>query len=301
LETIVSNATRGRRQTAFTLIELLVVIAIIAILAAILFPVFAQARDKARQTSCLSNMKQWATATIMYVQDYDETYPLAMTWSGTWFSGAQDTPANWRLTNAGQIEEVNSFHANAIQPYMKNTEMAYCPSAEDYDFPGASYTNPRAPFWKNTYRYNGLLHQYPEGMMDRSADVIMLTEGNGKVAVKGFATPSPVLTGCTTRDCIYQPKTTACATGGGGTSGTYTPRGSQWVHSGGQNFAFADGHAKWRRLGAQLAPASTDRKVDPYTNYDPKGISASSWWDGCHACLFRPKVNANATSDFCNQ
>ncbi len=60
-------------QKGFTLIELLVVIAIIAILAAILFPVFAQAREKARQTSCLSNAKQMGTTTYMYVQDYDET------------------------------------------------------------------------------------------------------------------------------------------------------------------------------------------------------------------------------------
>ena len=65
----------GPQTAAFTLIELLVVIAIIAILAAILFPVFAQAREKARQTSCLSNLKQMATATIMYVQDYDEQFP----------------------------------------------------------------------------------------------------------------------------------------------------------------------------------------------------------------------------------
>src|SRR5436853_560395 len=66
-------------RRAFTLIELLVVIAIIAILAAILFPVFAQAREKARQASCLSNMRQIGTAITMYAQDYDETYPLGRT------------------------------------------------------------------------------------------------------------------------------------------------------------------------------------------------------------------------------
>ena len=63
------------KKRGFTLIELLVVIAIIAILAAILFPVFAQAREKARQTSCLSNLRQLGTGMMMYVQDYDDTYP----------------------------------------------------------------------------------------------------------------------------------------------------------------------------------------------------------------------------------
>ena len=66
----------SHRAHGFTLIELLVVIAVIAILAATLFPVFGQAREKARQITCLSNSKQLATATMMYVQDYDETFPM---------------------------------------------------------------------------------------------------------------------------------------------------------------------------------------------------------------------------------
>src|SRR5438132_5762988 len=69
---------RRSSNTGFTLIELLVVIAIIAVLAAILFPVFARAREKARQTSCLSNQKQIAMAVLMYIDDYDETFPFVL-------------------------------------------------------------------------------------------------------------------------------------------------------------------------------------------------------------------------------
>jgi prepilin-type N-terminal cleavage/methylation domain-containing protein len=68
---------QSRTKSGFTLIELLVVIAIIAILAAILFPVFAQAREKARATACLSNLKQLALGWLMYSQDYDEAYPMS--------------------------------------------------------------------------------------------------------------------------------------------------------------------------------------------------------------------------------
>lgn len=98
----------------FTLIELLVVIAIIAILAAILFPVFAQAREKARQSACLSNQKQLATGILMYSQDYDEMLLMGF-WKTTTGSGsASQTLCSWPAM---------------VQPYIKNTQVFLCPSA----------------------------------------------------------------------------------------------------------------------------------------------------------------------------
>jgi prepilin-type N-terminal cleavage/methylation domain-containing protein/prepilin-type processing-associated H-X9-DG protein len=100
-----------KSRSAFTLIELLVVIAIIAILAAILFPVFAQAREKARSISCMSNNKQYATATLMYAQDYDEHFPMAAWLDNTSFC-------------------VNTFYHD-VQPYVKNHQITQCPSEPD--------------------------------------------------------------------------------------------------------------------------------------------------------------------------
>ena len=106
---------RRRRNSAFTLIELLVVIAIIAILAAILFPVFAQAREKARQTACLSNTKQIGLGLAMYVQDYDEIFPGIM---------YQVSPPG---INGGGNDRIPL--ESQLDPYIKNAGVWACPSA----------------------------------------------------------------------------------------------------------------------------------------------------------------------------
>jgi prepilin-type N-terminal cleavage/methylation domain-containing protein len=120
-----------KRHQGFTLIELLVVIAIIAILAAILFPVFAQAREKARAATCLSNLKQVGMATRMYTQDYDEVlvpsylYNSTTTWKWWW---------------------------DLLQPYVKNMDVFVCPSGFDFD---THATERGVPAQKVKFSYGG--------------------------------------------------------------------------------------------------------------------------------------------------
>lgn len=128
------------RSKGFTLIELLVVIAIIAILAAILFPVFARAREKARQTSCLSNLKQIGLAMLMYAQDYEDVLPRS----------AQYNPPSVVLPEGGL-----DYWFQQIHPYVKNAQIFACPS---YASPGITSGGVTAtdPAWPNGvgYTYN---------------------------------------------------------------------------------------------------------------------------------------------------
>lgn len=189
-------------RRGFTLIELLVVIAIIAILAAILFPVFAKAREKARQASCLSNCKQLGLAMLQYAQDYDECLPTGqeVNWSGT----------------AGQ----SGFFANAVMPYVKNTQIFVCPSVPQ------AYGNT----WRNlgylyaSYGYNKLLD-------------------TGR-ALAAFQNPAQTLLLMDARNPWLDSTTTIYDRVG---DGDYN--GSTVFHNDGDNVTYLDGHAKWSKLG----------------------------------------------------
>jgi prepilin-type N-terminal cleavage/methylation domain-containing protein/prepilin-type processing-associated H-X9-DG protein len=138
-----------RRRSGFTLIELLVVIAIIAILAAILFPVFAQAREKARQASCLSNCKQLGLAVQMYAQDYDENLP----YSGVY--GAQHP-----LYKQGYEW---GFWVVLLNPYIKSMNLWVCPSGKE------SFIGPKTDRIKVNYGYNEYLFHNWKGYASLAA------------------------------------------------------------------------------------------------------------------------------------
>jgi prepilin-type N-terminal cleavage/methylation domain-containing protein/prepilin-type processing-associated H-X9-DG protein len=208
-----------KRRSGFTLIELLVVIAIIAILAAILFPVFAQAREKARQASCLSNLKQLGLAAFMYAQDYDETYPVLDMRYSKGFVG----PLPQGNVDPAKSPCSSGLWCNLIYPYVKNKGVYKCPSLSDriYICDGVDYgwnvgTNQSTPTYSNG------LGRFPPPITLASipapADTIMIGH------------PSKVENDPMLWVNVSRP---------------------DWLsqyHLGGNNYAFADGHAKWLKM-----------------------------------------------------
>ncbi len=244
------------RSRGFTLIELLVVIAIIAILAAILFPVFAQAREKARSIACLNNSKQMGIGAQMYAQDYDEVLP---SWNGYYACTGEGNPA----ASCGSI--ANSYWDVLILPYVKsgNPQLTTgrggvwrCPSASEADTKrtyGYSHLLCRAGWETNTsvgtnYRWPALAD------LEKPSDTIMIGEGGGFDGRIGPPTyfQSHVNRGGTT--------TTAPQ----GFNIDYANNTGYWEipdrHQGGANYTFCDGHSKWMKDSTAYPPGmSTSR------------------------------------------
>lgn len=213
-------------RKGFTLIELLVVIAIIAILAAILFPVFAKAREKARQSSCLSNVKQIMLAQLQYCQDYDEKFSNN--------SYAQPT---------GQVS-IPDF----LAPYCKNTQIFICPSGStlaptlgnSWNAPGGYSYNQAA--YTASIGGSYLFYCCALASITTPSTTIVLGDGNGAVQVLGADLNTAV-----------DPNELGSTAGG---QGKFRAR-----HNGGANFAFVDGHAKWLALSAISGSPTTYLKV----------------------------------------
>jgi prepilin-type N-terminal cleavage/methylation domain-containing protein/prepilin-type processing-associated H-X9-DG protein len=210
---------KNGRSRGFTLIELLVVIAIIAILAAVLFPVFAQARDKARGTSCLANLKQLGNAHSMYMQDYDGTYPHVSRYGKGWVIKWGDP--NHRATTDPL------YMPGALYPYVKNNQVFFCPSvtAEDeMPWKGVTYNQNETTYLYNYwvwgwYRNPDLTWHWVD------ARISCMAEGQVELAAQ-----FPIMF-----DIPYHGKTIY------NTSRTA-------VHQEGINVAFADGHAKFAKV-----------------------------------------------------
>jgi prepilin-type N-terminal cleavage/methylation domain-containing protein len=276
-------------RNGFTLIELLVVIAIIAILAAILFPVFAQAREKARQTSCLSNTKQMGLGVMMYIQDYDETFPPAYYYNAV-------TGGN---LDANGIQHWSGF----VQPYIKNAGIFVCPSDKirgqtptnagapavyDNQAPRISYTANEAVLPRPRGSVGGVFVGQPQNVVgmaavDQPASVIALTEftdylnalsgsGPGGTYYKSHrpsdawardaagtvaydtsinAGSAPIYTlSAAAAKAIFAAQPTAPFGGGSYPHLIYVNSGR---HSEGDTFTFCDGHSKWLRIDASLS------------------------------------------------
>jgi prepilin-type N-terminal cleavage/methylation domain-containing protein/prepilin-type processing-associated H-X9-DG protein len=249
--------------SGFTLIELLVVIAIIAILAAILFPVFASAREKARQTACLSNSRQMGLAMSMYVQDNDETFPTCViggdTWGGPPPSGSYNDP---------------SYHswAWAIFPYVKNTAVFVCPS--EYVKPAVWQhfnTDPsvtqdvaRTYFpiigFRDDANTQAVINDYGPGTtlaaITQPGNTVWLTEAGNNApwtdTNQVISQPGPYVE----NETQYTP------------AGSYTNPAfiGRW-HTQGTNWSFADGHAKWYRPEQTIN--LTDRSKDMWIANKP--------------------------------
>ncbi|MBQ7256825.1 MAG: DUF1559 domain-containing protein [Abditibacteriota bacterium] len=226
-------------KKGFTLIELLVVIAIIAILAAILFPVFAQAREKARQASCLSNVKQIGTALQLYVDDYDETFPCT----------SKNAPLC--LNNAYSKGSI----AVALSPYIKNWKMWACPSSKKTD--SWVYTDDN---WQAvSYLFNGNIIGI-DGQGAENGNFNLSDDGNNDVAPRNMAqipSSSDIAfiweLSFQTTNCVFEPSRNQWGLVWlGDWNGMDLSQRAPALHNGGLNVCFCDSHAKYHKQSAFL-------------------------------------------------
>jgi prepilin-type N-terminal cleavage/methylation domain-containing protein/prepilin-type processing-associated H-X9-DG protein len=222
------HGTGSPRQSGFTLIELLVVIAIIALLAAILFPVFARARENARRASCQSNLKQMALGVKQYIQDYDERYPQVD------FTGAAspDGSRGWTV---------------ALQPYLKSTQILQCPSDAQKAVSTAT-TLGYSDYW-----YNANLAGQHEARFTAVAVTILTGDGDGTTA-ESTGNFAMTFNGAEANDSTalnvdndsLNYTVNFVTLGDLAYPATTIPNSTQ-KHLEGANYSFADGHVKWYR------------------------------------------------------
>lgn len=294
------------KSRAFTLIELLVVIAIIAILAAILFPVFAQAKAAAKKITSVSNVKQTGTSMAIYLTDYDDTFPLVYVPGdprGYDFDRLIPTPAWFTPATAFQQSAMESFWSNSIQPYVKNLQIYSDPSCVAVERTQAIFGSVAPPATVTagvSYVFNGLLNGYSHTSVASVSDLPVLWNGRGKAAIRGWGYANPYMI-CTdvTQPCRYTAPSATCATTGNGKESGLSKNSSGVgydIHNRGMIFGYADTSARWRRNGV-YSTGATDPRRDPFSHYQGTFDPTLEWYDqfGCHAYMFRPDFDFNSS------
>lgn len=296
-------------RKAFTLIELLVVIAIIAILAAILFPVFAQAKEAAKKTQAISNIKQVATGTMIYAGDYDDLLPSAYsrrsgTAMGYWVGYGGAYPTGWCNNGYYRDDEDNIHWANATEPYRKNPEITTFPGVQTEAAP--SFVTQRAGGPRPnqiTVGMNGLLHTFPMTSIGAVSEVVLFWPAHGSAKHTGVAYSSPWLNcGNGNAPCLFNSSTGPQGQTSGLQSGAmwYTDNFgdySYYIYSKGYPVARADTSTKHIRVGSpSISQGNNNPFGDPFATYDNQGIEWSFY--PCFApgattgvqywCYFRP-------------
>jgi prepilin-type N-terminal cleavage/methylation domain-containing protein len=297
-------------KRAFTLIELLVVIAIIAILAAILFPVFAQAKEAAKKTAALSQTKQFGTGAAVYLADADDNMPLAMTTSA---SGAQrygtihpfpsgSVGAGWDAP--GIVNDVNTYWANSLYPYIKNFDIYNYNGQLRTTIPGETFsTNVGAPRPQHSgLSYNGLLHSMSATAIEGVSVVPMFWGGQGNVALNGRAGSNPALlcdqpgVSGVPVPCRFNPAghPQTGNTAAGFVSATYgfgnfNGGYKVWPFAKGSPIVRSDTSAKYQRVGNLETKLSTDPSqgfgsafVDPFNKVYPGAAGMGFGYWGCN-------------------
>lgn len=253
------------KKRAFTLIELLVVIAIIAILAAILFPVFAQAKQAAIKSQVLSNTKQSGLAALLYAEASDDAFPMAGAFdsAGNYLSGPPgyrlpSIPAGWGV-NSSMKEADSVSWQNSTQPFRKNYELLNAPGLNVYTT-GFNYATAPGNLPVTSLSMNGLLSTYPAAAVATPSKCPLLWWGNGKEAYRGYGYTSPYMR-CGMKNTATNPGT--CRFNPSGSPGTdnlgnnarqdtyeftfVTSNDTTWVVGEGVHYVATDSSAKWVR------------------------------------------------------
>ncbi len=308
---------RFYRRSAFTLIELLVVIAIIAILAAILFPVFAQAKEAAKKTSQLSNVKQFGTASNIYLADYDDTFPLGFgarpaplsTWG---WNTVTPFPAGWfddgTWAIPGRIDMANCHASNSVQPYMKSLALAEAVGMSSSQWVATDFTSTRLKSpGKIGVNYNGLLHGYNATAVESPSMVPLWTTWQGNRNSEGRTITNPALrcsgapTGSVPAPCYYNAQQSMGGVANGDAWFWPNPAGTPAaLYSGGIVVTRTDSSAKFYKLGSKTTARNTNI-LDPWSVYNADGSPAG--YRLCQlgtqviafACFFSPDQDGTRT------